>query len=201
MREIVLGTHNPKKRAELVELLAPLQISLKILSDFPSPIEVAEDGTTFAENAQKKAAEQARHLNVWVLGEDSGLCVDALNGAPGIFSARFAGENANDELNNARLLKELEGVVARQRTAHYVCHMSLSDPNGRIVIDCEDTCYGRIRWAPAGTNGFGYDPLFELIEYHRTFGEFDSAVKSVLSHRARAMRQFVPKLRELIRSL
>jgi XTP/dITP diphosphohydrolase len=198
MLELVLGTHNAKKRAELATLLAPFNIPVKTLADFPSPIEVIEDGTTFSANAQKKAVQQAQHLQTWVLGEDSGLCVDALGGAPGIYSARYAALDADDEMNNRHLLQQLAQVPTPQRTAHYVCHMSLSDPKGQIVIDCESTCLGRIRKQASGIHGFGYDPLFELVEYHRTFGELGPAAKSVLSHRARAMRLFLPKLRELI---
>ena len=199
MRQIVLGTHNAKKRGELQQLLASLDIEVKTLTDFASPLDVVEDGQTFAANAQKKAGQQARHLQAWVLGEDSGLCVDALGGAPGIYSARFAGAQATDEQNNAELLKQLADVPLSQRKAHYVCHMSLASPAGEIVIDTEDTCGGRICLHPRGAYGFGYDPLFELPEYHRTFGELGPCVKSVLSHRARAMRHFLPKLRELLR--
>ncbi len=197
MREIILGTHNAKKRGELQRLLAPLEISVKTLADFPSSLQVVEDGQTFAANARKKACEQARHLQAWVLGEDSGLCVDALGGAPGVYSARFAGEQATDELNNAELLRQLTDIPLDQRTAHYVCHLTLASPAGEIMIATEDTCGGRICLRPRGSHGFGYDPLFELPEYHRTFGELGPSVKSVLSHRARAMRRFVPKLHRL----
>ncbi len=198
LRRIVLATHNPKKLVELQLLVEPLGVEVCSLADLDDPLEVVEDGATFAANARKKAIEQARHLDEWALGEDSGLVVDALDGAPGVFSARFAGEHANDTTNNTRLLEELQGVDVASRGAHYVCHLTLSSPAGVVVVDGEATCQGRIRTEPAGSYGFGYDPLFEIVEYHRTFGELGAAVKSVLSHRARAMRQFLPAVRDLI---
>ena len=194
LNEIVLGTHNVKKRAELAALLAPIGVQLRTLADFDSPLKVVEDGDTFQANATKKAVQQAQHLDHFVLGEDSGLVVDALAGAPGIYSARFAGEHASDEDNNQHLLSQLADLPIDRRTAHYVCHMTLANPSGSVLIDCEATCRGRIRTHPGGTNGFGYDPLFEVIEYHQTFGELGPTIKSVISHRAKAMRQFVVEL-------
>ncbi len=181
---LVLGTHNRGKVRELVELLTPAGLEIQSLADFPTPLEVEETGDSFEANAALKATAQARHLKAWVLGEDSGLAVDALAGGPGIFSARYAGPGATDEDNNARLLAELEGTPLERRTAYYVCSLALSDPAGTIAAECSGRCQGRIRLEPAGTAGFGYDPLFEVVEYHRTFGELGEAVKRVLSHRA-----------------
>ncbi|MBX9788156.1 MAG: non-canonical purine NTP pyrophosphatase [Pirellulales bacterium] len=200
MRELVLGTHNRKKGLELAELLSPLGIELRTLADFPQALEVVEDGDRFAANARKKAGEQARHLGRWVLGEDSGLAVDALEGRPGIYSARFAGPQATDEANNQRLLDELRGVPPDRRTAHYVCHAVVADPAGHVRAEAAGYCRGRIRTAPAGPGGFGYDPLFEIVEYHRTFGELGPAVKAALSHRSRAIALLLPALRKLIAS-
>lgn len=197
---LVLGTSNQGKVAELRELLAPLQLPIGSLADFPGSITVQETGDSFAANAAIKAAEQARHLNAWVLGEDSGIVVDALHGAPGIFSARYAGLNATDEQNNSRLLLELGNTPLERRTAHYVCELALSDPQGNIRARCGAACHGRIRFEPAGSAGFGYDPLFEIVEYHRTFGQLGESVKAVLSHRARAVEKLIPPLRELIDS-
>ena len=129
-----------------------------------------------------------------MLGEDSGLSVDALGGRPGVYSARYAGPAATDEQNNDLLLEELAGVPPERRTAHYTCHVALSDPSGQIVARSEAYCRGRIRSEPAGTAGFGYDPLFEIVEYHRTFGQLGLAVKRVLSHRARAVAQLAEML-------
>lgn len=197
-RILVVGSRNRKKIGELVELLAPHGFQLRTLADYAHAIDVVEDGESFAENAAKKACQQARLLEAWVLGEDSGLCVEALGGAPGIYSARFSGPGATDASNNERLLTQLMGVPRERRGAYYVCHMTLSDPEGNVRIDCEGRCHGRIREQASGAGGFGYDPLFELAEYHRTFGELSGAVKAVLSHRARATRQFVPQLLGLV---
>lgn len=198
-RLLVLGTHNRKKAGELIQLLEPLGITLRTLADYPQAIEVDETGTTFAENAALKASQQARHLGVWVLGEDSGLEVDALQGRPGVYSARYAGPQATDEANNLRLLEELQGVPTEQRGARYVCHAALADPAGDVLATEEAYCRGRIRTEPAGEGGFGYDPLFEIVEYHRTFGELGSAVKACLSHRSRASRRIVPRIAALLR--
>lgn len=197
--QIVLGTNNKKKLREMEMLLGPLGFVLKILADFDNAIEVEETGNTFAENAALKASEQARHLNHWVIGEDSGLSVDALEGRPGIYSARYAGPESNDESNIDKLLKELDGVPALSRTAHYTSHIALSDPAGNIVASCEDYCCGLIGNSRMGTAGFGYDPIFIIPEYDQTFGQLGDAVKSVLSHRARAIRQFTPLFLAAIR--
>ena len=195
---IVLGTNNQKKLAELLELLTPFGIELKCLKDFENSIDVEETGTTFIENATLKAVEQAKILNEWVIGEDSGLCVDALDGAPGLYSARFSGTHGDNEANNALLLEKLDGVPRDKRTAHYICTMALSDPDGNIITTAEGKCCGLIREKAAGDGGFGYDPLFEIPEFHKTFGELKPSVKSLLSHRARAMRMFVRNLSMLM---
>jgi XTP/dITP diphosphohydrolase len=198
---LILGTHNAMKGSELAELLQPLGIAVLTLAQvgaqIDAPIHVVEDGETFADNAILKATQQAKHLGQWVLGEDSGLVVDALDGAPGIYSARFSGEDATDEANNCLLLEKLGDLPAETRTAHYVCHMALADPAGEVRAQSSGKCHGRITNKPAGSGGFGYDPLFEIVEYHDTFGQLGSAVKTALSHRARAMRQLVPKLIKL----
>lgn len=199
-RLLVLGTHNRKKGEELAQLLTPHEIELRTLSDFPDAIEVVEDGKTFRENAARKAMQQARHLGEWVLGEDSGLVVDALNGAPGVISARYSGPHATDESNNRRLLKELGNLAIDRRTASYVCHATLADQTGQVRAEANSRCRGRIRLEPAGTSGFGYDPLFEVVEYHRTFAQLGRPVKAVLSHRARAIRLLLPQMVELART-
>ena len=199
-RILVLGTRNRKKLAELAALLEPHGLLLKTLDDFAEAVEVVEDGQTFAENAAKKAVQQAEVLHHWVLGEDSGLVVDALDGQPGIRSARFSGPAATDETNNALLLERLADVPLEHRTAHYVCHMTVADPYGDVRAQCEAICRGRMRREPAGTGGFGYDPLFEVLEYRQSFGELGSHVKAMLSHRGRAVRQMVRRLVRLIQT-
>ena len=181
----------------MAELFAPLGFEIKTLADFSETLEVVEDGGSFAENAYKKACEQALFLHLPVLAEDSGIVVDALNGAPGIFSARFSGKNATDESNNAILLEKLAGVPWERRMAHYVCEMVLSDAEGRILAVTSGSCGGRIRFEPDGANGFGYDPLFEVVEYHQTFGQLAPIVKQAISHRSRAAR----KMRHILKTL
>ncbi len=196
---LVLGTRNKKKRQELEYLLAPYpQIQLKTLDDFADSIEVEETGTTFAANAALKATEQAVRLSQFVLGEDSGLSVAALDGRPGVYSARYSGDAATDDSNKIKLIEELKGVPIHKRGAWYTCHMTLSDAQGNVLIDCESRCHGRILEEQRGTAGFGYDPLFEIPEYDLTFAELGDEVKSVLSHRARANRIFIPQLLNLI---
>lgn len=196
--DLVLGSHNKKKIIELNHLLEPYNLKAASLAEFENAIEVVEDGDSFQENAQKKARQQALNLGAWTLGEDSGICVDALDGAPGIYSARFAGENADDERNNDLLLEKLAGVPREKRTAHYVCHVSLADPEGNIQLDHEAICRGVLRTARSGTGGFGYDPLFEVPEYAMTFAELGPSVKAVLSHRSRAMHVILPQLVRLV---
>jgi XTP/dITP diphosphohydrolase len=197
---LVLGTRNRNKVTELAELLRPHGLELRTLADFPHAIDVVEDGQTFAENAAKKAIQQAHELHEWVLGEDSGLVVDALDGAPGVYSARFSGTGATDRSNNEYLLGQLADVPLEKRTAHYVCHMTLADSLGNVRAECEAYCRGRILHQPAGEGGFGYDPLFEVIEYRRTFGQLGLVVKGLLSHRGRAVRRIVPQLVQLVDS-
>jgi XTP/dITP diphosphohydrolase len=192
---LVVGTHNHKKAAELAELLEPWGIAVATLADFPNAQKVVEDGDSFAANAALKATLQARHLGRWVLADDSGLEVDALQGALGVYSARFAGPDASDADNNRHLLDKLADTPLEKRTARYVCHVTLADPAGEIRAKSHDVCGGWIRFEPAGTNGFGYDPLFEVIEYHSTFGELGPSVKRAISHRSRALRAILPKLR------
>ena len=196
--EIVVASRNRKKAQEISELLAPHGILVRSIADFPEAGEVIEDGATFAENAAKKAREPALLLNRWVIGEDSGLAVDALGGAPGVYSARYAGEPSNDENNNRKLQQELAGVSLEKRTAGYVCSVALADPAGAIRATAEGRCRGLIIPEPRGANGFGYDPYFLIREYHRTFGELSSRVKHQISHRARAFAQFIPQLVALL---
>lgn len=196
---LVIGSRNPKKRDELVSLLEPQGITVKTLADFPDLThDVDEDGDTFEHNARKKATEYARELGQWVLADDSGVCIDALGGAPGVDSAHYAGEHGANEANNALVLKNLEGVPRAERSAHYVAMLVLADPTGEVRAETRGECHGRILEAPSGTGGFGYDPLFEVREYHRTFGQMGPAVKRAISHRSRAMRAILPQIISLL---
>lgn len=197
-RTIVLASRNAKKTREVAEILAPAGFLVVPVTEFAHVPEVVEDGQTFAENAAKKAREVALAIGQWVIGEDSGLQVDALNGAPGIYSARYSGPDATDELNNARLVRELSGIPVEKRGAGYLCSVALANPAGEIRIAVEGTCRGRVLDRPQGSGGFGYDPYFLIPEYHRTFGELSSLVKHRLSHRARAFAKFIPLLQRIV---
>jgi XTP/dITP diphosphohydrolase len=195
---LIVASRNSKKIREIGELLIPHGIQVAGISRFPDVPEVVEDGTSFAQNAAKKAAETARRISQWVLGEDSGLEVVALKGAPGIYSARFSGAGATDESNNAKLIHDLAGVPEDRRNARYVCNVAVADPHGKIQLQLEAACHGRITDEPRGTNGFGYDPYFLIPEYHRTFGELSPCVKQHLSHRGRAFERLLPQLVRLL---
>ena len=198
---LVLGTHNRKKREEIVGLLNDLGLALADLTQWPDVPEVVEDGTTFEANARKKATELATALHHWVLGEDSGLVVPVLKGRPGVYSARYAGRHGDDAANNARLLAELAPYEGDQRAAYYVCVAALADPQGEVQAVVEGRCHGVIGHALRGQGGFGYDPLFIIPEYHQTFGELSPRVKQALSHRARALTQLRPLLRQRLASI
>jgi XTP/dITP diphosphohydrolase len=195
---LVVGSRNPKKRVEILEILGDFDIDLRDLTGWPDAPEVVEDGTTFEENARKKATELARYLKQWVLGEDSGLVLPALNGRPGVYSARYAGRQGDDEANNERLLAELAPLPADRRSAYYVCTAALADPSGDVKAVTEGRCHGQIIAERRGTGGFGYDPLFLIPEYHKTFGELSSRVKHALSHRAKALAALRPTLRRCL---
>ena len=195
---LVLGTGNSKKRAELVDLLDLPELTLETLADHPDAPDVVEDGASFVANASKKAVTLARALGCWVLGEDSGLAVDALGGAPGIYSARYAGTPCDDERNNDKLLAALSCVPDEKRTAHYVCAAVVADPTGMVRASAEGRCDGRITSERRGTNGFGYDPLFLIDDQQKTFGELSTEFKYSRSHRAAAMKLLRPQLIELL---
>jgi len=196
--KIVLASRNLKKAREIHNLLAPHAISVLSVADFDHVPDVIEDGSTFAENAAKKANQTAKHLSLWAIGEDSGLMVDALDGAPGVYSARFSGEGATDLRNNEKLIAALSDIPQPKRGAGYVCSVAVADSDGDIRLTVEASCRGRIAPEPRGTNGFGYDPYFLIPEYHRTFGELSPQVKQQLSHRGRAFRRLIPQLVALL---
>ena len=191
-KEIVIATNNVGKAKEFAEIFEPKGYSVKTLRDFPELEEVEETGTTFEENARLKAETIANELQTIVLADDSGLCVDALDGQPGVYSARFAGEPKSDAANNAKLLSELGGLVGEERAAHFTCCLVLAAPNTEsLVVQAE--CPGQIATLPAGESGFGYDPLFLVPEYGKTFAELGMEIKNKISHRARAIEMLVEK--------
>lgn len=195
---VVLASRNQKKIAEMRALLEPHGIPLHSADEFAGLEDVVEDGDSFQANAEKKAAETARTVQHWAIGEDSGLCVDALDGAPGIYSARYSGPGATDASNNARLIESLANVPAEKRGGKYVCHVAVADPTGTIRLNIEATCRGQITNQPRGTHGFGYDPYFLIPEYQKTFGEFGPIVKQQISHRARAFSRLLPQLLQVL---
>lgn len=183
VRKLVVATRNPGKVREFRALLADLPLELLPAEGAP---EVQETGTTFAENAALKARAIARWAGCWALGEDSGIEVDALDGRPGVYSNRFAGENSTEGERNSRLLELLEGVPAERRTARYRAVVAIAAPDGRLWL-LEGKCEGVLLTTPRGTGGFGYDPLFYLPERGCTMAELPLSEKNRISHRARAM--------------
>ena len=191
MQKLMLATTNPGKVTEFRALLGQWDslrgVSLLTPKDWPERLpEVDEPGVTFAENARLKAVALSQATGLPALADDSGLCVDALDGQPGLHSARWAGANATDADRNALLLARLSGVPAEKRTARYVCVVSLAWPDGRS-IEASGTCGGLMLDAPRGINGFGYDPLFLLPDWGRTMGELSAPEKNQISHRAAAL--------------
>jgi XTP/dITP diphosphohydrolase len=191
-----MATSNRHKVVELTQLLHGLPWHVQSLKDYPEVESPVEDGDSFEANALKKANYYAAALGVACVADDSGIVVDALNGAPGIYSARYAGEDCSDADNNAKLLTELDSIPASQRTARFMCCAAYADPDGRSHTET-GTVEGRIAFTPSGKSGFGYDPLFVPEGHNRTFGEFTLADKQEISHRGRAFR----KLRDFLETL
>lgn len=186
--EIVIATRNPGKMKEIVSILNSSQIKFLSLSDFPQIPEIVEDGTTFTENAQKKASIISRLTGHLAIADDSGLCVEALQGKPGIFSSRFAGENADDAERCRQLLSQMQDVPLAKRKATFVCAIALANPQGKMQV-VEGRCHGLISFFPRGIHGFGFDPIFFLPKLGKTMAELTLEEKNKISHRARALRK------------
>jgi len=200
---ILVATTNPGKIAELKAML-DVDVELVGLADFQGMAEIEEDGTTFAENARKKALGYAKATGLWTIADDSGLVVDALDGAPGIKSARFSGEKEADRglldrKNMAKVLKLLEDVPGEKRTARFVCHLCLASPE-RILIETEGTLEGLINDKPVGENGFGYDPIFFVPHLNKTVAQLTAEEKNAISHRGNAIRKLKPLLAQLLKT-
>ena len=185
-KRLLLATRNQHKKQELQAMLADLSLEILTLDDVPDLPEVEEYGVTFAENASKKARQTAALSGIICLADDSGLSVDALDGSPGVYSARFAGPDADDDKNNVRLLGLMEAVPDDKRTAAFICAVALADPMGNTTV-VEGSCPGRIIRERAGSGGFGYDPLFAPEGYTRTFAQLKPEEKNCISHRGRAL--------------
>ena len=204
-RVILVATTNPGKVRELRAMLGDA-VGWKSLADFPGGEEVKEDGATFAENARKKALGYAQATGLWTLADDSGLVVDSLGGAPGVNSARFSGERAKgadrkvvDRRNMEKLLSLLRGVPMEKRTARFVCCLCLANPD-KVLIETQGTLEGVITEEPAGTGGFGYDPVVLVPQLGKTVAELDEEEKNAISHRGNAMRKLKPLLNDLLES-
>ena len=187
----VLATHNPGKLREMGEILKDFGIEVVSPRDLGLTVDVEETGTTFAENAMLKAKAICKEANLPAIADDSGLCVDALNGAPGVYSARYGGEGLDDKGRYMLLLSSLRGVPTR--AAHFACAVACAFPNGD-TLTAEGRCDGSIAYAPLGEGGFGYDPVFLLPGTGKTFGQLTQEEKSAVSHRGRALKDFAGKL-------
>ncbi|MFA6079235.1 MAG: RdgB/HAM1 family non-canonical purine NTP pyrophosphatase [Candidatus Omnitrophota bacterium] len=194
-RDIVIATKNQKKLHELKRYLKNVKANVLSLASFDKAPTVREDGDTFKKNAVKKALRISKFVKGLAIADDSGLVVDELGGDPGVRSARFAGPGKNDHENCLKVLRLLEGVPLKKRTARFVCAIAIAD-NGRIVKTIEEGCKGLIAFSPKGRYGFGYDPLFLIPKYKKTFGTLGLKVKDRMSHRSKALkkaREFLKK--------
>lgn len=190
--KLIIASNNAHKLTEMKSILAPFFDDVQSMREAGIEHETVEDGETFMENAVKKARELAEISGCCAIADDSGLCVDALGGAPGVYSARYSGVHGDDKANNAKLLRELDGV--EDRGAHYTCAIALVWPDGRLLT-AEDYLYGEIAHDERGSNGFGYDPLFLLPEQGLRTAEISPEEKNRISHRGKALRQLVEKLK------
>lgn len=184
--ELVVATKNKKKLEEIKEILKGLHLEITSLANYKKTPRIIENGSSFEENAVKKAVMSARFTKKLTMGEDSGLCVDALGGAPGIYSSRFSGKEKNDEKNNLKVLNLLKGLALSKRKAHYVCAVALADKDGLVGV-VGARCSGVIGFTPKGNFGFGYDPLFIIPKYKKTFAQLGARIKHKMSHRYRAL--------------
>lgn len=192
---LVLATTNEGKKKEIQALLKDHPVEIRTLSDFGPIPEVIEDGETFDENAYKKASFTARILGFPAIADDSGLCVEALDGAPGVYSARYAGENATDQDNVSKLLEDLKGK--ENRNASFKCVISIAVPTG-AALTYEGECKGVLTQSAQGENGFGYDPIFFYPEFNKTFAQCSLEEKASVSHRGRALKEVADEMKKIL---
>ncbi|WP_079509953.1 XTP/dITP diphosphatase [Mesobacillus jeotgali] len=195
MESVIIATKNKGKAKEFEKLFLPKGLTVKTLLDYPELEEVEETGSTFEENAVLKAETIARILGVRVIADDSGLEIDALEGRPGVYSARYAGIEKNDEANIDKVLDELQNVPENERAARFCCALAMAEP-GRETLTVFGTCEGRILHERRGTHGFGYDPIFFVEAEGKAMAELSSDEKNSISHRATAIRKLDEALRE-----
>ena len=189
MKNLYLASKNKGKIEEYKKLLA--DVNCKLLLQ-PESLEVEEDGMTFRDNAIKKASEVSRKTNNFSIADDSGICIEALDGKPGIYSSRYA---ENDQRRIERVLKELDGV--QNRSAFFIANICVCSPNGEVIIESESKCFGNIIFNPRGKGGFGYDPIFEESSTGLTFAEMNNDIKDSFSHRGKALKKIIPDLIEI----
>ncbi len=189
--KFVLATHNPGKLKEMSDILARFGVEVVSPGDLGITVDVEETGTTFAENAMLKAKAICAAAKLPAIADDSGLCVDALNGGPGVYSARYGGEGLDDKGRYTLLLNNMRGQTTR--AAHFTCSIACAFPNGD-TLTAEGRCDGSIAFAPMGEGGFGYDPVFFVPEKAKTFGQLTAEEKSTISHRGKALKSFAEKL-------
>ncbi|MGZ8464626.1 MAG: XTP/dITP diphosphatase [Candidatus Binatia bacterium] len=200
MIELLVATTNPGKLAEVQAFLSSRPIRIRSLRDLKDPPTVVEDGATFEANALKKARTLAGFSGLLTLADDSGLEVEALGGAPGIYSARYCGREGDDAENNRKLLRELTGVAEAKRTGRFICALALCAPEGFAMADwtVRESCDGKITFELTGSNGFGYDPLFFYAPFGKTFGEIGRELKATVSHRGKALKKLAQALPQLV---
>ena len=200
MIDLLVATTNQGKFNEVQGFLSKLPLRIISLTSLSNPPAVVEDDATFEENALKKARALAEYSGLITLADDSGIEVDALGGAPGIYSARYSGEEGDDDGNNEKLLWELQNVPVEKRTARYVCVLAVCVPGATGIKEwlARETCEGRIAYSLSGANGFGYDPLFFYPPFGKTFGEIDRETKATVSHRGKALKKLAEMLPSLV---
>lgn len=186
--ELVVATRNKKKLKEIKDILRGFNVRITSLADYSNSPRIIENGRTFEANAIKKAVKIARFTGKLTMGEDSGLCVDALGGAPGVYSSRFAGKGKSDNQNNLKVLRLLGDIPLAKRKAHYVCAIALADKDGLVAV-AGGKCDGLIAFEMKGKSGFGYDPMFLIPKYSKTFAELGECIKHKMSHRFRALEK------------
>lgn len=197
IKGIIIASNNKGKIAEIKDILAPLCIDIWSMEEKNIYMTVEETGRTFEENALIKATVICKAAGEWALADDSGLIVEALNGQPGVYSARFAGHNASDQANRCKLLDMMRDIPWDKRKAAFYCCMALVSPQGEVIL-ADGRCDGYITYEEMGSNGFGYDPIFYVPQYSKTFAQLDAAIKNNISHRARALRALMDKLSEYL---
>ncbi|MBQ8491838.1 MAG: RdgB/HAM1 family non-canonical purine NTP pyrophosphatase [Acidaminococcaceae bacterium] len=195
METLVIATSNLGKLDEFKEMFKDLPVTLKCLADYPQMVPPNENGRTFAANAKIKATYYARNLKEYCLADDSGLEVKALDGAPGVRSARFAGEEATDKENNDLLLQQMKFQITR--SCRFRCALAVANPNGKIVGEADGSCEGMLLHEPLGDNGFGYDPLFWSTELHKGLGEATADEKNKISHRGKAVKKLISNWKKI----